>query len=542
MIVVARSSLDKNCMKLEQGQDSVILCLKAFFVLCVLSWGLLNNSVLAINPLISTPEYPQEQNDQFLDQYLNSHLSSAICSQYSLKDPINIKQAVNITIACNRNIHKLLISRIVENYNLSVADYKFKPNMRLNLGANYQKYDNSADSSLRRFANITPSFNILTPIGTTIDLNWENYVSKPSGIDRFKNASTITIKQPLLKNSGYDLQTASVENANDSNKLQLFRLFDTLENEVNKTIFLFRQIIQNKNQLDIQEKVLAISKKLYDQTKMLIKAGRLAQYELTQVESQVASQEVNLADARISLRKSYLNLSNHLGINKNIEITYPEQFTNLAEPLKTSPEQLFELVKVNHVAYQNIITEQKIVQRDYYNAYNQSRWNLDLTARYNIQGYDNSYPGSVSNHFSSSDQNSSFGIQFDIPIDNNPNRNQALVANKIRLRQIELDKMQIEQEIFAELQDVLYQNKILWDKLQLAKRSVKIKQDNFNMAKKKFEAGRLSSFELVRIQDDVESAKVLENNNTIAYMNNITILDKLLNKTLPLWGVNISIT
>lgn len=61
------------------------------------------------------------------------------------------------------------------------------------------------------------------------------------------------------------------------------------------------------------------------------------------------------------------------------------------------------------------------------------------------------------------------------------------------------------------------------------------------MAKKKYESGRLSSFELVRIQDDVLSSSIIENNNLIAYLNNYTIIDKLLNKTLPLWNVNLKI-
>ena len=61
------------------------------------------------------------------------------------------------------------------------------------------------------------------------------------------------------------------------------------------------------------------------------------------------------------------------------------------------------------------------------------------------------------------------------------------------------------------------------------------------MAKQKFAAGRLSSFELVRIQDEVENAKVAQNGSLISYLNNRTMLDKLLHHTFNQWGINVQI-
>ncbi len=506
-------------------------------IFIILVYFITNFNTLAY--ILTTPE---PQNDTLTDNYVNKLVDTDICSQYTTDKAINLKQAVNITIACNRNIRKLLISRISDNFSLDVAQYKFKPNMRLNLATNYTRQDNSLTSTSFNTTNITPQFNILTPLGTDISLDWENYTSDSAAINTFKNASNITIRQPLLKQSGIKFQTASVKNSVDTNNFQLFRLYDSLEDEVNKTIFLFRNIIQNKNQLNIQQNTLDIANKLLEQTKILIKTGRLAQYELSQVESQVASQEVNLADAKINLRRSYLQLANQLGINNyNLEIQYPQNVANLPEPIKDPVESLLKITLQNNVNYQGLLTQEKITKRDYYLAYNQARWNLDLIARYNLQGHANNYAKSFEHHIKSSDQNGFFGVQFDIPIDTNPNRDQGLIENKIRLKQIELDKKQLELEIYTDLQDKIYQNKILWDKLQLAKKSVQIKQNNFDMAKKKYESGRLSSFELVRIQDDVLASQVIENNNLIAYLNNYTIIDKILNKTLPLWNVSLKI-
>lgn len=537
-----------------------LLKVKLNIIRIILLFSLFINNTLAY--ILTTPDY---QSDNLTNDYINQFVNTDLCSSYTSDKAITLKQAINITVACNRNIHKLLINRISENYGLDVAQYKFKPNMSLHMAADYYKstgpqlkdnvnkytrvtddYSKSSDSLTTisyKTATITPQFNILTPIGTTISLDWENYTNDASLVNTFRNASHITIKQPLLKQSGYKYQTASVKNSQDSNRLQLLRLYDSIEDEINKTIFIFRSIIQNKNQLEIQQKTLDISKKLLEQTKILIKTGRLAQYELSQVESQVASQEVNLADAKINLKRSYLQLANQLGINKyNINIDYPQDISKLPEPLKQPADKLLKISLENNINYQSLITQQKLAQRDYYHAYDQSRWNLDLVARYNLQGYGNNYSKSIDHHFRSSDQNGYYGIQFDIPIDFNPNRNQALVENKIRLKQLELDKKQLELEIYSDLQDKIYQNKILWDKLQLAKKSVEIKQNNFKMAKKKYESGRLSSFELVRIQDDVESARVIENSNLIAYLNNYTIIDKILNNTLPMWNVNLAVS
>lgn len=325
-------------------------------VLSILLYFIYNYNTLAY--ILTTPN---NQDDALTDNYINKFINTDICSHYTSDKAINLKQAVNITIACNRSIRKLLLNRISENYSLDVAQYKFKPNMKLNLAANYTRQDNSLTSTSYKTANVTPQFNILTPIGTDISLDWENYTSDSGVINTFKNASHITIRQPLLKQSGIKFQTASVKNSEDTNNFQLFRFYDSLENEVNKTIFLFRSIIQNKNQLEIQQKTLDTSKKLYEQTKLLIKTGRLAKYELSQVESQVASQEVNLADAKINLRKSYLQLANQLGINRyNLEIDYPKNITDLPKPIQEPVDSLLKITLENNVAYQGLITQKNL--------------------------------------------------------------------------------------------------------------------------------------------------------------------------------------
>lgn len=500
----------------------------------------------ALAYILTTPEFDVEKNSNYTKSYLGQYLDTNICNNYNSENTLTLKQAVNITIACNRNVHKLLLSRVTENYNLDVAEYKFKPNMNLTMSSSYSEQDNTLKKYTDKSANITPKFSILTPIGTNINLEWDNHASSLENIETFKNASKITITQPLLKQSGYDLQTASIKNAKANNNFQLFQIYDQIENEINKTIFTYRQIIQNQNQLEIQEKILEISKKLLAQTKALIKAGRLAQYEQTQVESQVATQEVALADARINLRQSYLLLANQLGIG-NIYFL-PQNFklqainsNAIQSPKKTNIQEIFSTVLENNVIYQSILLQQQVAQRDYYTAYDQSRWTLDLTASYQLHGYDDNYNKSLQKHFSSSDQNRYIGLQFNIPLDSNPNRSQALVENKIRIKQLELDKKQSEQEIYSDTQDRLYQQNILWDKVQLAKKAVEIQQQNFDMAQKKYEAGRLSSFELVRIQDDVEKARVSENSSIIAYLNNQTIIDKLLNTTFNTWDVALNI-
>lgn len=511
--------------------------LKIYFILFSILFIFINLNSIAY--ILTTPEYSDNGDT---DKYLNKHLNSNICPNYYSKTAITLKQAVNITLACNRNIHKALLSRISENYNLDVAMYKFMPNLSINMAVKYSKYEDSLSTATDRVANITPEFRILTPIGTTISLDWDNHAQNSQNIQTFKNASRITIKQPLLKQSGYEFQTASVKNSQQSNKFQLFRLHDFIENEINKTIFIFRNIVQNQKQLDIQQKTLDITKKLQKQTKALIKAGRLAQYELTQVNSQVASQEVSLKDAQINIKRSYLQLINQLGIaQQSLKININNNSYNVNSREDYNPDDIYKTVLENNVAYKSIVVQQDIAKRDYAAAYNQSRWTLDVVGNYQILGYDEKFTKSVRNHFNPTNQNKSIGVQFDIPFDFNPNRQQAIIENKIRIKQLELDKKQIEQEIYSDIQDKLYQNKLLWDKLQLARESVNIKQENFNMANKKYEAGRLSSFELVRIQDDVESSKVIENSNLIAYLNNVTIIDKLLNKTYARWGIELDI-
>jgi hypothetical protein len=129
-----------------------------------------------------------------------------ICNRFKLKsdEPITIQHAVNITIACNRNLQKAFLNRITERYNLDVAEYKFKPNINLNLDADYISRTRYHHTDYQKSANISPQFSILTPLGSTISLGWQNLAANPNNITTFRNASRIIIKQPLLKQSGTD--------------------------------------------------------------------------------------------------------------------------------------------------------------------------------------------------------------------------------------------------------------------------------------------------------------------------------------------------
>ena len=479
-----------------------------------------------------------------------------LCYHFKPDEAITLQQAVNITLVCNRNIQKAFIGRVTQKYSLDTALYKFKPNIDLS-GivnstvsserdyVNNRNYHHSATSS-----SVIPRFNLLTPLGTTISLDWQSLATNPDHFNTFKNASKITIRQPLLKQSGVDLQTASTQNAKDQDYLQMLNLSNLIEDEINKTIFSFREISQNLDQLDIQEKNLTISKKLLEQTDALIQAGRLAEYEKMQVSSQVSSQELNLTDARINLKKSYLTLINQLGLNLNMteaidKITIQAQPLSsmvIPEPISKTPDQLFKQVLSKNIQYQTIVVQQQINKRDYHVAYDQDRWTLDLSLDHQLTSFDKHYKTAYKKYLHTPDRQTNLSLQFDIPLDFNPARTQALVENKAQKQQLVFDKKQIEQEVFSTLQDNLYQQKLLWEKLQLADKSVQIKQTSFTMAKQKFAAGRLSSFELIRIQDDVENAKVAHNSSLISYLNNRTMLDKLLHQTFSQWSVNVQIT
>ncbi len=491
--------------------------------------------------------YPQ------INLYALDYKPQSLCYHFETIEAITLQQAVNITLICNRNIQKAFLGRVTEKYNLDVAEYKFKPNLHLSGNANTIIDDARTNThDHHRYhrndsASIIPRFNLLTPLGTTINLDWESIATNPNHLNTFRNASKVTIRQPLLKQFGPSVQNASVENAQDSNQLQILNLSNIIEDEINKTIFSFRAIMQNIMQLDIQEKNLNVSKKLLEQTESLIDAGRLATYEKVQVSSQVASQELNLTDAKINLKKSYLNLINQLGLNislendlNKIQIQYDPNIS-IIEPLSKTSEQLFKTVLTNNINYQNLLTQERINQRDYHTAYDQGRWTLDLIVDHQLKSHDHTYGSAFKKYIHHPDGETTLGVQFDIPLDGNPARSQALIENQIRIKQLNLDKKQLEQEVFSTLQDVLYQQQLLWQKLQIANESVKIKSNSFNMAKQKFAAGRLSSFELIRIQDEVENAKVSQNSSIISYLNNRTILDKLIHNTFKQWSINVQI-
>ena len=75
--------------------------------------------------------------------------------------------------------------------------------------------------------------------------------------------------------------------------------------------------------------------------------------------------------------------------------------------------------------------------------------------------------------------------------------------------------------------------------LHLSKEALKLQQENMRIARRKYDAGLISTFELIKDQEDLSSAQESVLNEQIDFINSLVTLNQTIGTTLDHWGVKV---
>ncbi|SJZ98404.1 Outer membrane protein TolC [Trichlorobacter thiogenes] len=468
-------------------------------------------------------------------------LAPAITPAHAADPAMSLDDCIALTLRENRTIKNAYLDRVVQKYDLRMAEDKFIPTLTLApsvTGSGNTKplgggiNNSSSDTTLKPGAVATLTENL--PAGGTLSVGSSYTVtSTQQAVPSRDYGWNVNLTQPLLKGAGLDVNLESVRIARINEQKNILALKSTLISTMSSVITSYRSYIQAIKSLEITRQSLERSRELVATNRELIAAGRMAAIEIVQSEADLANQELSLLTAENSLDAARLALTKAIDIDKNTRIT-PLAETQIP-PVPYTLVQARQLAFSNRPDYQSLLLDYENSKRALTIAKRNTLWDLSLTG-----SYTETYNRATSITPVNSNGAWTAGLTLTIPLDNlyrSSSDRQAALAADIGLKKMENSLARQREDIEIEIQDALRSAEMNYRQIKLATLARTLSEKKVEIETEKLKAGRSTNFQLVSYQNDLKNAQRSELDAIITYQNALTSLESKLGITLERWGI-----
>lgn len=457
---------------------------------------------------------------------------------------LSLPEAILLAVRDNTDIKNAYLDRVLQKFNLKVAEHKFKPS--LDLSGNISRYRSNTKTT-QSGTTTEDSDNIYdqgslaatvtqnVPTGAQFTFTWEHDEFRDTS-DQFYSRSSgntwgITMNQPLLQGAGIDANMASVRQARIAEQQNILNLKSTLINTITNVITLYRSFVQAADQVTIAKQSLARAKQLLDQNKIMIAAGRMARSDLVQSLSNVANQRIAYQQAINSQEQARLSLLKVLNMDKNLRIVPKDSY----RPPKRHPgwQESLQLAYHNQPAYLQAKLQVQNSKQDVIVAENQQLWGLNLQVGYNYSDADQNLDVDTRQW----DWNA--GLFLSIPLYGTTklSQEQQLVQARTGLLKDQNNLEQAEENMKIDIDNALRDLKIKREQVELAIQALRFAKEKLANEQEKLKYGKSSNFQVVTYQTDLSQAESGLLGAKIDYLNALVALDQILGTTLDTWRI-----
>ncbi len=352
----------------------------------------------------------------------------------------------------------------------------------------------------------------------------------------------LTVTQPLLKDFGIDLNKREIYIAKNDQKISDHQFTEKVIDTVTDAENIYWDLVFSIEDLKVKETSLQRARDLEKQVKAQVDVGTLAELEILQAKSDVASREERLLNAQNLIDdngdnlKSILNFSfdSEEGLKEIIPadspVFEPGAENSLEEALKTA------LIHRPDLLAKKMELENRNIEAKYNE--NQTLPTLDLVGSLGLNGLsgdsstkNGSYDSALSEAFSTDFRLWQFGINLSYPLGNRAAKSK-LAAKRLEVAQLLLDIKELEKNIVVEVREAHRQIKTDIKRVQATRVARKLAEEKLNAEEKKFKVGLSTSFNVLEFQEDLAEEQSNEIKAVIDYNKSLNRLNQVMARTL----------
>lgn len=477
---------------------------------------------------IGNPEY-------MLDNWVDLPTSPEV--RHKKVQRLSLREAILLALRYNPNIQNAELDRIVQRYQLRLAHNEFELQYALAGAAAVEKsrFSGAGTTSNKSFI-ATPEVNLRTKLGTQAGLNIDNNVS---GYNSYTPVLNFSVSQPLLRGFGRAANEANLLNAIDSEWLNKLNLQQSVINQVTEVISAYRALILSGNNLQNQQLQLKEAHKTYEINEKKIAAGQLEPTGNIQQAYQIESLSLMVEQAENDFKIAAQDLLQTIGLDPQMRLSVPSDVV-VDKIVVPDLKESINWALNHNTQYLAQKMGLRADERAYEVAKNQQLWQLDVGA--NVQsGMVNEVDGNrrgLAALYNGRNTNQSARLTLTVPLNDISRRNQ-LISAKVALEKDKLNLIATKRALETTITNTINSIQSLAKRYQLAEKQVKLAAQSYALEKKKLQAGIASALDVNNTQNQLIQAQIGLIGAKIAYLNQLSTLDRILGKTLEHWQIKL---
>lgn len=481
-----------------------------------------------LNNAIKNPEY-------VLKNWID--LPTSPTSHSKKKLYLHLREAILLALRYNSNIQNAELDRIIQRYDLRLAHNEFElqyalAGTALAQNTHYSGVGNAVSHSYLA----TPEVALKTKHGGQLSLDMDNNVAPVGDYNPLLN---LTFTQPLLRGFGKSANMAGLENAIDNEWLNKLNLQQSVIDQITQVITAYRTLILSGNNLQNQRRQLQEANKSYEINEKKIAAGQLEPTANVQQSYQIESLNLMVEQGENDFKIAAQDLLQAIGLDPDMRLAVPDDVTLDKIVIPNVNEALTQALEHN-TQYLALKMAMRADERAYAVAKNQQLWQLDATASVQagtMTDVENN-SGGLKGIYNGRNVSQSAGVTLTIPLHDLSRRSQLITA-KVRLEKDRLNLIAAKRALITMIKNTVSNIESQAKRYELAKRQVSLADKSYDLEKKKQQAGIASALDVSNTQNQLIQAQIGLISAKIAYLNQLSALQRILGTTLEHWKIKL---
>ncbi|KJR97544.1 MAG: hypothetical protein VR65_23290 [Desulfobulbaceae bacterium BRH_c16a] len=371
--------------------------------------------------------------------------------------------------------------------------------------------------------------------GTEVSVNWNN--SRYSGTfssplfedflldPAYNTGLTIGVRQPLLQGFGMDRQTASIRASEKNVQAASYLVSSEAANLAAAVKGAYWNLVYAWQDKSVKELSLTLAQKLLEETIEKIRAGKLAEVDIYQPQSEIARREENLilADRTIGLYEDELKLllNSKDWFTSFIPADLPSVVPIIPDPQAVEANAMARRpdLKAAELAIDAARIEEDVARDNI-------RPSLAFVGLVGQGGTDESYGDTLRDAVDSPETEWQAGLAFSMPLQNRRAqglyRQASAAYSKAKNRSQQL-RLEVQKSVRTTVRDVQLAIKAM----EATKKTSLATRKRLEAEEAKFAVGRATTFDVLTAQDAYSQALSQEKQSEVAYALALAELDRI---------------
>ena len=451
--------------------------------------------------------------------------SPTLKSQHSID--LSLAEAISLGLGRNYSIRSLKLQRLREKFDLRVAQDMFTPQLKLR--GTHTLSRSSGDRG--RSTELAPTVSQLGEYGTSLELSWNQRLNASKNTGALTSDGLgLTLTQPLLRGAGKDVTTAPLRLAKLTEQVNHLNLKASVSQTLYELIASYRSLMKSQSQVTLATDSLERAVSLLKVNKQLIAAGRVAEFDVVQIEADIASQELAVEEAKNQLEASRLLMLKLLALDLSTPIRASD--TLQVTRLEIDQATALKVAQAKQPQYLSTLLQSEQAQINLLVAKDRARWDVSLVAGANQQRNQHSSDGS------NRVWDSYAGLKLEIPIgDLSLRKGKFNAQSMIAQQQLLAEEARI--DLTRQITDAVRGLNTQWRQLEIAQRVTDLSKRKLAIENDKLNAGRSSNFQIISFEADLRAAQDANLSAKISYLDARARLDLLLGVMLESWEISL---